>query len=42
LREPSVHGSNLLDVKARNVVSINADRVLLPGRNVRGTLRVRF
>jgi iron complex outermembrane receptor protein len=40
--ELSVQGTNLLDVEARNVVSINADRVLLPGRNVRGSVRVRF
>ena len=40
--ELGVFGTNLLDVKARNVVSINAQEILLPGRNVRGTLRVRF
>ena len=40
--ELGIFGTNLLDAKGRNVVSINADLVLLPGRNVRGTLRVRF
>ena len=40
--ELGVFGTNLLDVEARNVVSFNAQRVLLPGRNVRGTLRIRF
>jgi iron complex outermembrane receptor protein len=37
-----VQGTNLLDQKARNVVSFKADEVLLPGRNIRGGIRVRF
>ncbi|MEE2679012.1 MAG: TonB-dependent receptor [Myxococcota bacterium] len=37
-----VQGTNLLDQKGRNVVSFTADEVLLPGRNVRGAIRVRF
>jgi len=40
--ELSVQGRNLTDQKGRNVVSFRADELLLPGRNVRGTLRVRF
>ena len=37
-----VQGTNLLNQKGRNVVSFTADEVLLPGRNVRGAIRVRF
>ena len=37
-----VQGTNLLDQKGRNVVSFTADEVLLPGRNVRGAIRVGF
>ncbi len=33
---------NLLDSRARNVVSFNAQELLLPGRNFRGGVRVRF
>jgi iron complex outermembrane receptor protein len=40
--EIGLQGLNLLDAKGRNVVSFKADEVLLPGRNIRATLRVRF
>jgi len=40
--EFTLQGRNLLDQEARNVVSFNADEVLLPGRNIRGTVNVRF
>lgn len=37
-----LQGTNLLDQNARNVVSFKADEVLLPGRNIRGAVRMRF
>ncbi len=37
-----LQGTNLLNEKARNAVSFNADEVLLPGRNFRGAIRFRF
>ena len=40
--EFTLQGINMLDRKARNVVSFNADELLLPGRNVRGTINIRF
>ena len=40
--EIRVQGRNLTDQKGRNVVSFRADDLLLPGRNVRATLRVGF
>ena len=40
--ELTLQGINMLDREARNVVSFNADEVLLPGRNVRGTVNIRF
>ncbi len=36
------HATNMLNQRARNVVSFNADELLLPGFNARGTVRVRF
>jgi iron complex outermembrane receptor protein len=38
----SVIGRNLSDVRGRNHVSFNKDEVILPGRNVRFSVRARF
>jgi iron complex outermembrane receptor protein len=40
--EIGIQGTNLTDEKGRNHVSFQADEVLLPGRNIRGTVRVDF
>lgn len=40
--ELSLQGINMLDQEARNVVSFNADELVQPGRNVRGTVNIRF
>ena len=37
-----LQATNLLDEKARNVVSFTADEVLLPGRSFRAAVRLPF